>query len=370
MPINRLKAIFLFILLFSLSGMAQTDLPTVNFKYFGHLQIDAELVEKLNQKGTFSHASYAHVGEQDLFVTAQISKRISFLGETVVRPDAKSSSFFIPSIERAQLKFDYYRNHSFLIGKFHSPVNYWNDTYHHGRLFFPVIDRPIMFTYLIPLHTMGVRLQGQNLGALRFGYDVVLGNGISSTDSKDVDMNKSLTLAAHIKPRDGLRIGASYYHDLIIGNFSGVHSGHVGMNHTTSASRYKGNIRYELFSLSTAWFGSRFELLHELTVNKSRSDSLGTAGNWSSFLYAGYRLNNLVPFVVLDYIDVSGKDLHINTLVSSRMAMGARYEFNPFCNIKVLVERLASEQWIPLPGHNHPVTPDVYELKIQFAYGF
>jgi hypothetical protein len=232
-------------LLFSIGIKAQTDYPKVNFNYFGHVQIDLEMIENLQKNGTFNHASYANLGEQDLFVNAQINKRISFLGETVVRPDLKSSSFFIPSIERAQLKFDYFRNHSFLIGKFHTPVNFWNDTYHHGRLFFPVIDRPVMFSYLIPLHTLGVRLQGQNLGALRFGYDMVLGNGISSNDTKDLDMHKSITLAAHIKPRDGLRIGLSYYEDVIKGNYSGVHSGHIGASHVAQSSSYN----YYLFLL-------------------------------------------------------------------------------------------------------------------------
>ncbi len=357
-------------LLFSIGIKAQTDYPKVNFNYFGHVQIDLEMIENLQKNGTFNHASYANLGEQDLFVNAQINKRISFLGETVVRPDLKSSSFFIPSIERAQLKFDYFRNHSFLIGKFHTPVNFWNDTYHHGRLFFPVIDRPVMFSYLIPLHTLGVRLQGQNLGALRFGYDMVLGNGISSNDTKDLDMHKSITLAAHIKPRDGLRIGLSYYEDVIKGNYSGVHSGHIGASHVAQSSSYKGDIRFQLLSFSTAWFSNRFELLHELSLNRTKSDSLGIAGNWSSFIYAGYRINNLVPFVVLDYLDISEKDLHIKSLVSARIAIGARYEFTPYCNIKILAEHLRSEELFPLPRHNHPVSPDIYELKIQLAYGF
>jgi hypothetical protein len=339
-------------LLFSIGIKAQTDYPKVNFNYFGHVQIDLEMIENLQKNGTFNHASYANLGEQDLFVNAQINKRISFLGETVVRPDLKSSSFFIPSIERAQLKFDYFRNHSFLIGKFHTPVNFWNDTYHHGRLFFPVIDRPVMFSYLIPLHTLGVRLQGQNLGALRFGYDMVLGNGISSNDTKDLDMHKSITLAAHIKPRDG------------------VHSGHIGASHVAQSSSYKGDIRFQLLSFSTAWFSNRFELLHELSLNRTKSDSLGIAGNWSSFIYAGYRINNLVPFVVFDYLDISEKDLHIKSLVSARIAIGARYEFTPYCNIKILAEHLRSEELFPLPRHNHPVSPDIYELKIQLAYGF
>ena len=48
---------------------------------------------------------------------------------------------------------------------------------------------------MIPIHTLGVRLQGQNLGELNLGYDVVLGNGLSSSDAGDDDLGKSVTAA-------------------------------------------------------------------------------------------------------------------------------------------------------------------------------
>ena len=348
---------------------AQSDYPVVNFRYFGHLQIDAENTHN-HLTGQTERMVYANLGEQDFFTTAQISNRISFLGETVVRPDVKSSSSFIPSIERAQLKFDYFGNHSFLAGKFHTPVNFWNDTYHHGRLFFPVIDRPLAFSYLVPLHTTGIRFQAQNLGDLRFGYDVVIGNGISSTDIKDLDYNKSVTLAAHIKPVDQMRIGASYYYDLVKGNLSGVHSGHTSSAFTIPSGSYKGNIEFQMMSFSFAWFGERFEFLHELTFNRNNSDSLGIADNGSAFFYAGFRLKKWVPFAVVDYIDISDRDLHVTPFVQSRIAGGLRYEFNPYCNVKVVAERLAAEEWLAWQNHSHTLLPRIYELKVQFAYGF
>lgn len=46
----------------------------------------------------------------------------------------------------------------------HTPVNEWNDAYHHGRLFFPTIDRPYSFGEFVPVHEVGLRLSGENLG--------------------------------------------------------------------------------------------------------------------------------------------------------------------------------------------------------------
>ena len=68
------------------------------------------------------------------------------------------------------------------VGKMHTPVNEWNDAYHHGRLFFPTIDRPYSFGEFVPIHEVGLRLSGENLGAKRAFYDVVLGSGQSAGD--------------------------------------------------------------------------------------------------------------------------------------------------------------------------------------------
>src|SRR3978361_28448 len=154
--------------------------------------------------------------EQDLFITSQINDRISFLGETVFKYSPDSPTDFDVSIERVVFKYNYAGNHSLLFGKQHTPIDYWNDTYHHGRVFFPTIYRPLLFdANIIPLHTTGIRLQGDNLGYVNFGYDFMVGNGLGSTDVQDNDKNKSVTAAIHIKPTDGLQIGTSFYYDVI-----------------------------------------------------------------------------------------------------------------------------------------------------------
>lgn len=155
--------------------------------------------------GDSSNAFYA-IGEHDFFVTSKLRHNISFLGEYVIRYNPNSATRFLPSIERSLVKINYIGNHSIIAGKIHTPLNYWNDVYHHGRLFFPTIERPIAFSYLIPLHTLGLQFQGQNLGKLNWGYDVVVGNGISSNDAGKRGTNMSLTTAFHFKPSPYTRI--------------------------------------------------------------------------------------------------------------------------------------------------------------------
>ncbi|MFN6037139.1 MAG: hypothetical protein ACK452_01630, partial [Bacteroidota bacterium] len=298
---NYFKSIFLFFLVVSNLSYAQDGGNKTTFNGYGHLEVDADINET---DGNY----YFQVGEHDFFINSQLTDKISFLGENVIRFDSKSSTGFSASIERARLKFDYYKNHSFLVGKVHTPVNYWNDVYHHGRLFFPTVARPLAFSYLIPLHNLGFGFQGQNLGKINFGYDVFVGNGIASTDNFDLGAGQALTAAVHIKPTDGMRIGASYYNDFLKSNVSGVHSGHSN-SYPSSNNPYKGSMNFELACFSFAYFLPKFECLNEFSWNRTRTDSLGYAQNFSNFLYLGYRVKpKLVTYLAADYIDIADND--------------------------------------------------------------
>ena len=155
--------------------------------------------------------------EQDILITSDLTDRLSFLGETVFRYDEHSTGTkFGVEVERVIMKYNIKGNHNLLFGKHHTPINYWNDTYHHGRVFFPTIFRPLLFSAEIaPLHTVGIGFKGHDLGNVRFGYEVFVGNGLGSSEIKDNDKYKSFTVAVHIKPADKLRLGISWYNDVI-----------------------------------------------------------------------------------------------------------------------------------------------------------
>jgi hypothetical protein len=357
-----LNTLLLFVLLAS-SAFAQQETKKTQINFFGNIDYDFHALSTTNN-------SYFNIGEQDFFITSKLTDRISFLGENVIRFDSKSSSYFIPSIERVQIKFDYFKNHSFVVGKMHTPVNYWNDTYHHGRLFFPTIDRPLAFSYLVPIHTLGLRLQGQNLGDIKFGYDLVTGNGISSTDFSDTGVNTSAMAGIHIKPFDNFRVGVSYYYDFIQGNFSGVHTGHNSAGHQSLASKYKGNINFELFSLSVSYFSDKFEFLNETSLNKTGSDTLGIAINISSYTYIGYTIKEkITPFLSYDFIDISNKDAHVGHFSRSKLLAGFRYDINHLMNVKFHFAVISPNHTL-ISNHSHNNGPNSYDFKIQLAYGF
>ena len=346
----------LLVLLFSHFALAQA--PETQFNGFGHLDFGY-------RPGDSSNA-YFSLGEHDMFINSKLRENISFLGEFVIRYNESSATKFLPSIERAFMKINYKGNHNIIAGKLHSPVNYWNDVYHHGRLFFPTIERPTAFSYIIPLHTLGLQMQGQNLGNLNWGYDVVLGNGISSNDFFKSGTNLSLTAAVHFKPSPYTRIGASFYTDYLPNNFSGAHTGHNSNPPHYKGPLYKGSLGFQLTSLSIAHFGNKFELLSESSYNHTRTDSLGSAHNLASFLYAGYIIKEKhVPYFVADYLNVDKKDLYTYELETLKLVLGYKYEFNHLINIKSQIEYNRQ-----LHGfHDHGTHNDLM-FRVQLAYGF
>src|SRR3982751_2840983 len=110
---KRVSAITLRCFVFCITAAAQRT----EIRGFGDVTASYQ-----NKKASFGFE------EQDLFITSQLTDRISFLGETVFKPDTMSHTGFNVSIERIIIKFNYAGNHNILLGKHHTPINYWNDT--------------------------------------------------------------------------------------------------------------------------------------------------------------------------------------------------------------------------------------------------
>jgi hypothetical protein len=353
---NLLLLCILFLMIFQ----ANAQEKNTQLRVYGHLQYNLENVQLISNPEELH--SYFSFGEQDFFVTSNITDKISFLGESVIKYDNNTASKFAPSIERAQLKFDYFKNHSIVIGKMHTPVNYWNDVYHHGRIFFPTIDRPTSFSYFIPVHSLGFRMQGQNLGNLNWGYDFCASNGIASTDVYDDAANKAIMVAVHCKPIDGLRIGASYFNDYMQTNSTGAHVGHSAVN-----KEYNGAINYELICASVAYFGKKLEFLYEGSYNHTQTDSLGHSENYSHYGFIGYKIKErYVPYALIDYMDISNRELHSVPINVVKVGAGFRFDINYQTNIKFQLERLEFGDQHLFHIHNSKR----FDVKIQLAYGF
>jgi len=273
------------------------------------------------------------IGEQDLFITSELSDRFSFLGESVFRFTSSTPTKFSVSIERVVIKYNIAGNLNLLIGKHHTPLNYWNDTYHHGRVLFPTIFRPLLFDMnIIPLHTTGISFQGHNLGDMKFGYDLMLGNGLGSSDVLDNDKRKSITAAVHIKPVEGLRFGFSWYND-VIANGATAHD---------KIQRWQVN--QNLFSGSASYFGEKIELLAEGTLGTNKTDTTGSQQTIASYFYAGFKIKEkVVPYVRLDQLHFQEGEILYHKNNTNSFVGGIRYNINYLTAVKVEYQYQHSE---------------------------
>ncbi len=272
--------------------------------------------------------THFQLGEQDLFITSDITNRISFLGESVLKYNAASTTKFAVSLERAIFKYNYFRNHNLFAGKVHTALNYWNDTYHHGRLFFPTVGRPELFNQtIIPLHTTGIGLSGQDLTNLKIGYTIMAGNGLGSSDIADNNMFKAYVAAVHFKPVDGLRIGVSGYYDKIDGS---VH------NHGGASTHVHNLITQTILSGSIAYFKNKVELLIEGSNCNNSTDSLGSRVTNAMYAYAGFRIKDIiVPYARYDNIIYQKGEMFFASPNTEALSLGLRYEINYLTSLKL-----------------------------------
>lgn len=289
------------------------------------------------------------IGEQDLFITSDISDRISFIGETVFKFSTASPTKFDVSVERIIIKYNFKGNHNLLIGKHHTPISYWNKTYHHGRVFFPTVDRPMIFSeHVVELHTTGIGLQGLNFGKMNFGYEVMVGNGIGSTDVRDNNKFKSLMGNLHIRPKDGMEVGVSAFYDQFPQDIEIV-----------SDSTVEVELEHLLGGVYLAWFTSKFEFLTEGYFVNNDNALTGSTSNVAFYGYAGARFKKVVPYIRYDFAHFDEKEVFFHSTEKQTLAGGIRYEFNYKAVVKL--------------EYNHRIVEGLDsadELILQFAVGF
>ena len=303
----------------------------------------ADVLTSYDKKASFGF------DEQDLFITSQLNDRFSFLGESVFKFELSSPTDFNVSIERLIIKYNYYGNNNIVIGKVHTPLNYWNDTYHHGRVLFPTIGRPLLFDAdIIPLHTTGVNFQGHDFGDVKFGYDFMIGNGLGSSPVADNDKYKSVTAAVHIKPVDNLRIGASYYNDVI------------SKDATVEDKQINWKVNQQLVSGSVAYFGKKFELLAESTMAFDHTDTTGTKHTVASYIYSGFKITpKIIPYIRVDNLHYQEGEIYFTKDNTTAFVAGMRYQINYLAVVKLEYQHTKKE----IEGIDD-------KLTLQIAIGF
>ena len=176
--------------------------------------------------GRAAHTTF-QVGEIDLYMTSQLSRKLSFLAEFIVGSDQTNT--FGWDIERYQLTYKHNPYFQLTGGRFHTSIGYYNTTFHHGTWFQTTTGRPFMYFFedsggMLPVHTVGASLSGlvPKTGKLNLHWIAEGGNGRSSDSSLAPVQNflsdknrKAVNFAIYVQPEwvPGLQMGGSFYVD-------------------------------------------------------------------------------------------------------------------------------------------------------------
>jgi hypothetical protein len=305
--------------------------------------------------GAPAHTSF-EIGEIDFYMTSQLSRKISFLGEFVIGSDATNT--FGWDVERFQVT--YKQNNYFQIsgGRFHTSIGYYNTAFHHGTWFQTATGRPFMYFFedsggILPVHTVGATATGliPKTGKLNLHWVAEGGNGRSSDPATDpvqsflADRNrKAFNAAVYARPDwvPGLQVGGSFYVDKLYPPRA------PGVTQNISSA-------YAVYS-NSAW-----EFLNEAVMLTNKQATTGLVYH-SPLMYTQLsRAFGLYrPYFRYQYVNVPAND-PVNIFTGRYMgpSVGLRMDFTTYLALKVQYNRLYQRM---LPAWNG--------LDLQMAFTF
>jgi hypothetical protein len=312
-----------------------------------HQMPPAEDQPRLRLAG-FADVNFAHherstgprgftLGQFVLHLTSQLSSRVTFLGEISfsARTDAGTGTPAAPGfnaeIERAILRFDQSDWLRVSIGRYHTPINYWNTAFHHGQWLQTTISRPEMIQFggrLLPVHFIGALVEGVvPAGGLNVGYKAGIGNGRASVISRGGDAgdsnNRLAWLAGLTSKPDalyGLEVGASVYLDTIT-PLTGT------------------DVRERIVSGYVAYLKETPELIAEYALVRHRDAAGTTHSSHAYYAQAAYRFpidaRKWKGYVRFEHIDVAPGDEVLSSVEPlDQSTLGLRYDMTLYAALK------------------------------------
>lgn len=169
------------------------ELPSLNLKVYADTSFIARTHAgpPFNEHSNWNTFEFPHF---ELFPTATYD-RFSFLAEVMF--EANNNEFDV-DVERMQLAYAFAEWFKLKAGRFHTALGYYNDAYHHARLFELTTGRPYMVNFedsegLLPAHSVGVSAEG-TLGQFRYDFDVGNGRSLDPTAVAVNDAQKNAKL--------------------------------------------------------------------------------------------------------------------------------------------------------------------------------
>jgi len=266
-----------------------------------------------------------------LHLSSRLSTRITTFVEAELTVTEDNTS---DSIERYVVKYDIDNNSQVSVGRYHAPVGYWNQYYHHGRWLQISKDRPVQNEFgsgFVPAHYLGVMYERKiRTESQTIDLDVGFGKGREANiivpdfaGPVTIKGDEAIVAQVNITPNEGRKL--SYGGSVWIGDLRGSDGSVFGEQVFTAHVRYLGNSGEFLAEIST--------------VKHDYDDARGDTNNYGAYIEYSHRLSTLQgrlrPYVRLDFLDIDENDFVFDNLESKdRQTLGIRYDVTDNSAIK------------------------------------
>lgn len=272
---------------------------------------------------------------------ALLTERLSFFGE--LSASAREAGYAF-EIERAIMRYDFADVLKVSVGRYHTPISYWNTAYHHGLWLQTPIARPKLIEIggtFLPVHFVGAMIEGSIAApALGFSYEAGFGNGRAALIGRAGDagdVNDEIAAVAGIRFRPGfargLQVGGSLYLDRIT-------------TETAAADERIGSVH-------VLWDSGAPELIAEYVHVRHEAAAADAAESDAFYVQAGYRLpgslSTLKPYGRFERLFVDQADAVFAGVLDYDAAIaGLRWDFETFAAVKTEFrrERTDGSEWL------------------------
>ena len=294
----------------------------------------------IKNDSSFSKSNF-NTGTFALFVTSQLSDRISVLSEVSFSSTGNKSSF---ELQRLMLRYNIQDYFSIRAGKMFTPIGYWNNQFTLGLILQPTIQRPqalrtVADGGVLQYKDNGIQVEGENITSARLSYKVLVGNGIGYYGSNDkADHHVAVTGQVAAEPADGLKIIAS-------GMFDRVQKGKPNPNGTIAALPDDGNLSLLVGSVAYMNPEKKAEFIAEFLHQTTTFDNIGKRTSYSGYFYGGYKVTDkITPYFLYNYTQAGASTTQADPYFAplpvniNSLTIGARYKFNSNFVVKVEYE--------------------------------
>lgn len=272
-------------------------------------------------------------GSLDLYV-AEVVEDVEILIETLIEEGDELD------IERLTIGYTFNDAAKLRMGRFHTPLGFWNTAYHHGVQLQPTIERPKFLTFddaggILPTHVVGVNLLGRvNTRAGAVDYSAMLGNGpmidlgkavLTPNNTSDNNIGKSAAFNVSISPSviAGLKLGVS---------------GHIA-EVTSNDDPVTIDVDQTIYALSAVYTKGPLGMAAEYFRIEDKSKSAGDFTNTAYYGLIKYSIKEKwEPYLMYEKLSVGDDDPYMSVLQAGidnkEMTLGLRYNISYRSSLK------------------------------------